>query len=128
MSKTIVIAFLLLLGLFLYSNETNHSLAGLDPKAPNGSTGTLEKMIVANGSVSMELDLNRLNKSNLRAKKPGASVLRFGVERDSFFTVLVFNDELRGPTPSTMNLIPQNSVLLPAKLNTSTVFLTIFVR
>ena len=119
MSKTIVIAFLLLLGLFLFSNETNHSFAGLDPKAPNGSTGTLEKMIVANGSVAMELDLNRLNKTGLRAKKPSTSVLRFEVERDSFFTVLVFNDELRGPTPSTMTLIPQNSALLPAKLNTS---------
>ena len=45
--------------------------------------------------------------------------MRFDAERDSFFTVLVFNDELRGPLPSSMGLIPQNSAALPAKLNAS---------
>jgi len=45
--------------------------------------------------------------------------LRFNVERDSFFTVMVFNNELRGTLPGSMGLIPQNSAPLPAKLNSS---------
>ncbi|MEP6901664.1 MAG: carboxypeptidase-like regulatory domain-containing protein, partial [Actinomycetota bacterium] len=74
---------------------------------------------VASGSVAMDLNLNRLNGTRFGAKEPKPSVLRFDVERDAFFTVLVFNNELRGPLPSSMALIPQNSATLPAKLNAS---------
>ena len=88
---------------------------------PEANTGTLEKMIVANGSVAMELDLNRLNGARqTRGKQTRSSeLLRFEVEPNSFFTVLVFNNELRSPLPGSMALIPQNSALLPAKLNAS---------
>ncbi len=72
-------------------------------------------MIVASGSVAIDLNLNRLN----GARGSKTTNLRFDVERDSFFTVLVFNDELRGPLPSTMAIIPQGSANLPAKLNAS---------
>ncbi|HMJ09628.1 MAG TPA: carboxypeptidase-like regulatory domain-containing protein, partial [Pyrinomonadaceae bacterium] len=44
---------------------------------------------------------------------------RFDIEHDSFFTVLVFNDELRGPLPSAMTLIPRTTASLPGKLNAS---------
>ncbi len=83
----------------------------------DGSNGTLEKMIVASGSVAMDLDLNRLNGSGAGESK--ISGLRFEVERNAFFTVLVFNNELRGPLPSSMGLISQNSASLPGKLNAS---------
>ena len=79
-------------------------------------TGRLEKMIVANGSAAMDIDLNKLNGTGSRAQ---TSTLRFGVVPDSFFKVLVFNGELRGPLPSTMDLIPQDSPALPAKLDAS---------
>lgn len=76
-------------------------------------------MIVANGSIAMNLDLNRLNGTRSRVKEARPSELRFDAEPNSFFTVLVFNDELRGPLPSAMGIIPQNSANLPAKLNAS---------
>jgi hypothetical protein len=119
MLKTIFIALLSLLVLFsiFYSSDSNHSLAGTNSKERESSTGTLEKMIVASGSVTMDVDLNRLGKTRAKTASPGT--LRFEAERDSFFTVLVFNNELRGPLPSSMTLVPQNYATLPAKLNAS---------
>jgi hypothetical protein len=117
MLKTIFIALISLNVLF--SNGSGHLLIGLLQNGREGNTGTLEKLIVASGSVVMELNLNRFNGSGLGAKKSRPSVLRFDAEHDSFFTVLVFNNELRGPLPSSMALIPQNSADLPAKLNAS---------
>jgi hypothetical protein len=117
MLKKIPIA---LLSLFLLvSNGSGHLLTELIQKSPEGNTGTLEKMIVANGSVAMDLNLNRLNGTGVGTKESRTSLLRFEVERDSFFTVLVLNNELRGPLPSSMGLIPQNSAALPAKLSAS---------
>ena len=117
MLKTILVALLSLNVLF--SNGSGNLLTGLKQNRPEGNTGTLEKMIVANGSVAMNLNLNRLKGSGSGAKESLPSVLRFNVERDSFFTVMVFNNELRGTLPGSMGLIPQNSAPLPAKLNSS---------
>lgn len=117
MSKIIFFALLSLSALFLFSNLSNHSLAGLNPNVRDGKNGTLEKMIVANGNVTMNLNLNRLNETG--AKESKSSALRFNAERDSFFTVVVFNDELRGSLPGSMALVPQNSATLPSKLNAS---------
>ena len=109
-----------LLSLFLVViNSPAYSLTGLNQNGPQGNTGTLEKMIVASGSVAMDLDLNRLNGTGIGARESQPSVLRFDVENNSFFTILVFNDELRGAMPSSMGLIPQNYVALPAKLDAS---------
>ena len=77
---------------------------GLD----EGGTGTLQKMIVESGSVTMELDLNGLNGSSSLVARP--VTLHFTVAADSFFPVLVFNDLLRGPEPGSMALVPQKSV------------------
>ena len=119
MLKTIFIALLSLFGLFLFSSGTEHSLAGLNQNSREANTGTLEKMIVASGSVTMDLNLNRLNGNGSGARESRSSVLRFDTERDSFFTALVFNNEFRGTLPGSMALIPQNSAALPAKLNAS---------
>lgn len=94
-------------------------LAGLDKKGPDGNTGTLEKMIVADGSVSMDLNMALLNVTGSRARSTGPTELRFDVEHNSFFTILVFNGELRGPIPSAMPLVPKSSAALPAKLSAS---------
>ena len=117
MLKIILIA--LLPFVMLFSDGSDQSVTGLNQNGREGNTGTLEKMIVASGSVAMDLDLNRLNGTRNRAKESTPGALRFDVEHDSFFTVLVFNNELRGPLPSSMGLIPQNSAALPAKLNAS---------
>ena len=86
------------------------------PQSPDTQTGTLEKMIVANGSVAMDVDLNRLN-----GGKSGSQLntLRFDVTPNSFFTILVFNGDLRGLESGSMTLIPQSVANLPAALNAS---------
>lgn len=117
MLKTVFIVLLPLL--ILFSSGTDHSLTKTSQNGQAINSGTLEKMIVANGSVAMNIDLNRLNGIRSDAKAPKTSELRFDVVPDSFFTVVAFNDELRGPLPSSMELIPQNSAILPAKLNAS---------
>lgn len=115
MLKTILIALLPLLTLF--SGGSDNSTTKPNKNSMDGTTGTLEKMIVANGSVTMDLDLGRLNGTT--AKRARTSVVRFDVERNAFFTILVMNDELRGPLPSSMAIIPQNTVAVPTKLNAS---------
>ena len=117
MLKTILIALLPLLALF--SNGSDHSLTGLSQNAREANTGKLEKMIVASGSVAMDLNLNRLNGTGAKSGGSMLSAVRFDIERDSFFTITVFNGELRGPLPSSMKIIPQGSVTLPGALNAS---------
>src|SRR5437870_11139187 len=86
-----------------------------------GQTGTLQRMIVENGSVTMDLDLNRLNGISFALARP--ATLQFTVEANSFFTILVFNDLLRGPDSGSMALIPAGvsapGYSLPAALGVS---------
>jgi hypothetical protein len=67
-------------------------------------TGTLQKMIVENGSARMDLDLSRLN--GIGSAAQNIQQLNFAVGANSFFPVLVFNDQLRGPLPGSMALVP----------------------
>src|SRR5882672_285933 len=76
-----------------------HSTAATPP-----GTGTFQKMIVENGSVTMDLDLNGFNGSSSLVARP--VTLQFLVGANSFFPILVFNDLLRGPEPGSMALIP----------------------
>ena len=100
--------------LLLFSYGANHSVARLNQGGPEGDTGILEKMIVANGSAAMNIDLNRLNGGDSRSRM---TTLRFAAVPDSFFTILVLNDELRGPLPSSMGLMPQDAAAPPAPLS-----------
>ena len=80
-------------------------------------SGTLQKMIVENASVTMQLDLNGLNGSNSLVARP--VTLHFAAAPSSFFPILVFNDLLRGLEPGSMALVPQNVPALPAQLGAS---------
>src|SRR5260370_19518332 len=83
-----------------------------------GQGGTLQKMIVESGSVTMDLDLNRLNGGALMAGS--LQSVHFAVAANSFFSILVFNDLLRGLEPGSMALVPQNSAsALPGSLAAS---------
>ena len=115
MFKTILSYFMLPL-LLLFSNSSGNSAAQVQKRSPEQPTGTLEKMIVASGSVAMDLDLNRLNGVGSATK---LDTWRFEVRPNSFFTILVFNNVLRGPTLGSMGLIPENSATLPASLQAS---------
>jgi glucose/arabinose dehydrogenase len=117
MLKTILIG---LMSFFLATNSPDRSTVRLQQNSQGSETGTLEKMIVANGSVTMDVDLNRLSGGKSQSQP---STLHFEVAPDSFFTILVFNGDLRGSERGSMGIIPgiipQNSALLPAALNAS---------
>ncbi|HUR99849.1 MAG TPA: hypothetical protein VMZ26_17430 [Pyrinomonadaceae bacterium] len=116
MLKTILVALLPLL--IFFSNGSDRSFSKIGQKTKQ-DTGTLEKMIVADGSVAMDLNLSRLNGTSARAKESRSSALRFDVEKASFFKALVFNGEFRGVLPSSMNLVPKSTAALPSKLDAS---------
>ncbi len=70
----------------------------------NEATGILQKMIVESGTATMELDLNRLN--GIASMTPQFEAWHFDVAANSFFSILVFNDRLRGPEQGSMALMP----------------------
>jgi hypothetical protein len=82
----------------------------LDERGParrsldEGGTGTLQKMIIENGSVTMDLDLNGFTERGSLVARP--ITLQFAVGANSFFPILVFNDLLRGVEPGSMSLVP----------------------
>jgi hypothetical protein len=108
MSKKLFTYFMLPLLLIVCNGAT---VIAAQPKqqAPDSPTGRLEKMIVANGVVTM----------NLQGVAKGSTVARFNVAPDSFFTLVVFNNQLRGPEQSAMPLTAQNASALPTALKNS---------
>ena len=66
-------------------------------------TGTLQKMIVESGSVTMDLTSIAWTDS---VPCSGPTTLQFAVAANSFFPILVFNELLRGPEPGSIALIP----------------------
>src|SRR5688572_2543283 len=101
MLKTLLVALLPLV--IIFSNGLDRTLTPLSQKGREVNTGTLEKMIVASGTATIDLNLGRLN--GTKGSKTGS--LQFNTEPDSFFTLIVFNKELRGPLPSSLRLVPQ---------------------
>src|SRR6266478_1418903 len=120
MLKKTLIAFALLLFWLLGYSSGNYA-AQLSQKTSDAPTGTLQKMIVESGSVTMDLDLNGLNASGSLVARP--ITLHFLIGANSFFPILVFNDLLRGPEPGSMALIPAGvnapAYSLPAALGAS---------
>ena len=96
-----------------------------------GETGTLQKMIVETGSVTMQLDLNGLNGSGSLVARP--VMLLFAAAPNSFFPILVFNDQVRGLEPGSIALAWQGAYSggvdapgnLPISLRTSLRWLTL---
>src|SRR5215469_7790339 len=108
MSKLRLIGFALpLLLLFASPQATAPKAFGGTAKVvqSEGHSGTLQKMIVENGSVTMDLNLNRLNGIGSAAQETVG--LQFAVAANSFFSILVFDDLLRGPDHGSMALVPQ---------------------
>lgn len=126
MLKIVLTAFMLPL-LLLFGSHDGASSTAPNAAKTNGArqreSGTLQKMIVASGSVSMDIDLNRINGVSSTTRK--LETLRFGVAPTFFFPVLVFNKVLRRAEPGSMALVPQNKVALPAILTASLNRLTI---
>ena len=105
LKKTLIALTLPLLSL-LAIGAGNYT-TGSGQKTADAPTGTLQKMIVENGSVTMDLDLNGLNPQNSSGSLTARPLtLQFAVGANSFFPILVFNDLLRGLEPGSMALIP----------------------
>jgi|CXWL01.1.fsa_nt_gi hypothetical protein len=104
--------------LVLFGDGSDSSLTKINQNAKSGDTGTLEKMIVANGKVAIDLDLNRLNGSGSGSKSRPMAV-GFDIRPDAFFKVVVFNGEVRGPLPSSMEIISKKVDGLPARLRSA---------
>src|SRR5215475_11199997 len=106
MPKICLNGFALLSVLFFASAPKNDAS---QPKqnASEALTGTLQKMIVENASVTIQLDLNGLNGDSSLVVRP--VTLHFAAAANSFFPVLVFNDLLRGLQPGSMALAFQDS-------------------
>jgi hypothetical protein len=122
MLKKILIALtlslLVLLGSYAVQSAMGRNRGGeVAQKTADVSSGTLQKMIVENGSVIMDLDLSRL--SGVSSGSQSLQQAHFAVGANSFFPILVFNDQLRGPVPGSMALIPQNVPTFPGALSAS---------
>ena len=145
MSKITLNGFVLLFLLFLGNSSGNYASGSATAAAPKaqfkqtapasqparrgldqGGTGTLQRMIVENGSVTMELDVDQLNgiSSSIQAGAARADSsdlqparlplqLHFAAAANSFFSILVFNDLLRGPEPGSIALVPAAGVNAP---------------
>src|SRR6266403_4617420 len=118
MSKITLNSFTLLSLLFLGTSSGNYA-AQSKQNTSDAPTSTFQKMIVENGSVTMNLDLNRLNGINSIAAT--SATLHFAAAANSFFTILVFNDLLRTPEPGSMGLVLESETAptLPAALAAS---------
>src|SRR5262249_48621272 len=116
MSKITLAGFAVLSVLF-FGNSADSYAAQSKQNVSGAPTGTLQKMIVQNASVTTQLDLNGLNGSNSLVARP--VTLQFSVGANSFFPILVFNDLLRSVEPGSMALIPENVPALPAQLSAS---------
>ncbi len=106
MSKIWLTGFALL-SVHFFANASENHASHPKQNASEALTGTLQKMIVENASVTMQLDLNGLRGSGSLVARP--VTLHFAAASNSFFPVLVFNDLLRGLQPGSMALALQNS-------------------
>src|SRR5947207_9179400 len=95
--------------LLLFASLTLESANSAINRPQNGhdQTGTLQKMIVENGSVTMQLDLNGLNGSGSLVARP--VMFLFAAAPNSFFPILIFNDQVRGLEPGSSALTWQGA-------------------
>lgn len=107
MFKVVLIS---LLPLTLFLNEK--SITGVASIA-NRTTSTIEKQVAASGTVSIVLNLDRINGSGYGNI---ATELAFDVGQNSFFTAIVSSGEFRGLQPSSLGIVPQTSAYIPEKL------------
>jgi hypothetical protein len=74
-------------------------------------------MLVTSGKVAIALDLSRL--TSAQSHQARNADLHFEIGTNSFFTVRVLNQHLRGPERGTMALVPRNVGDLPKSLGLS---------
>src|SRR5207302_336779 len=110
----------LALPLVLFLSNSSGSSAPLSAeKTPEARTETHARMVASTGQVTIDLNLDRLRGIQSEKQESKLQRLRFEISPDSFFTIRVINDVLRGPAPGSIGLIWGNSTSLPEPLNGS---------
>ncbi|MGH7938882.1 MAG: hypothetical protein ACRD5Z_25595, partial [Bryobacteraceae bacterium] len=104
-TTSIVISLLALAGI-----GAGITVAQNNAKQAGAPTGTQKTLIVAQGTVEMNLNFNRLNGK-------GQGTVAFQAVPNSFFPIVVFNDKLRGAEEGSIQLKPNHSIALPGKLD-----------
>ena len=99
--------------LLLATSIPGSSIAQPEKSNTSADNGVLQKMLAVKGNAEMNLDVGRISKSG----GSNAATFNFQVAANSFFTVLVFNDALRGPDAGSMGLVSQDASKLPAALH-----------
>src|ERR1044071_4710232 len=118
----LVLGHFTLVLLLLFGWQVGYSRSSR-PMNSRGPSGTLQKMIVQNATVTMQLDLNRLSTTRSLVAKP--VTLHFAAAFNSFFPIIVFNNSMRGPEPGSIELRLENASALPAVLAASLDHVTI---
>ena len=109
-----------LLSVLFFANAPEIDASQPKQNGSEAPTGTLQKLIVENASVTIQLDLNGLNGGNSLVARP--VTLHFAAAANSFFPILVFNDLLRAVQPGSMALSPSRDggiSALPVQLSAS---------
>jgi hypothetical protein len=112
------IALLALASLTLVGIHALQSAPQHNPPYPNKNTqtatGTLQKLIVETGAVTMQLDLNALSfKSSPDSLVARPVALQFAAGANSFFPILVYDDALRAALPGAITLLRQSAANVP---------------
>ncbi len=87
--------------------------------AGQAASATLEKMIVGHATVTLQLEHGWLEAGGSVETEAKAKRWLFETTADSFFTVLVLDNELRGPEPGRLELTPREATVLPPALRGS---------
>lgn len=98
---------LVFVGISGSSSFFSEDSAATNKKAPEGETGTLEKLIVANGVIDLSFDASSAHKSG---KGSAQGKLSLDAEPDAFLTSIVFNGELRAILPSALKVTTPNAL------------------
>ena len=102
--------------LLLATSIPGSSIAQPQKSNTSADGGVLQKMLAVKGNAEMNLDVGRISKSG-GSNDSQLAKFQFQVAANSFFTVLVFNDLLRGPDAGSMGLVSQDASKLPAALH-----------
>ena len=116
MKSTKLFYFMLPL-LLLWSSSVADSAQQAPAKNQEDKVGTRERLMVASATITLRLDLNRLNGRDVANEEAKLETIRFEAGRSSFFTVRLANDVLRGADPGVLWLSRKNAQLLPEPLN-----------
>lgn len=105
--------------LFFFRSASENRATQSQPPRGSAQTETIEKLIVASGGTTIDVDLNRFKDRRTTHEEPQVETVRFTFAPDSFFSLLVSNGVLRTALPGSIKFIPQSSANLPPLLNAS---------